>query len=420
MVEDVAEGDEGEAEDREQAQTARAIAARWRWESLMEDTPVAETARATASTDSRQLQLHGNGLAESAPGDSGGSGILRRGVIRYVYLLMDMTEASRQPDYKPRRLEYLVEAAGSFVRRFLAENPLAEIGLLVLRGGGCEVALPLRSSPDEFREKLAAAAADGPRGRMSIVAGLLRVLSALEEVPPYGMREALLFFASLSTCDPQEKPIDELLSQLKKQRVRVSVVSLSPELHILRRACAETGGSFAVALDARHFQELLSEHLSAPACSARSVVPRLVRMGFPKQVAQEAPGAPATCACHLQPRPRLFACPQCHARTCTVPSRCCLCELPLASQALLARAFRSLLPLPPFGQAEKRCEAASCGGCCLPIQGQSLLCRSCKHIFCEGCNDFLHEVLRQCPGCLTASSTGGAPPDAVAEAQART
>ncbi|CAE8630101.1 unnamed protein product, partial [Polarella glacialis] len=100
--------------------------------------------------------------------------------------------------------------------------------------------------------------------------------------------------------------------------VRVSVVSISPEVYALKRVCSETGGSFTVALDARHFKELLTSHTAAPPCSATGLVPRLVRMGFPRQVNSEGK-AQAACACHLQPRAQLFACPQCHARACTVP-----------------------------------------------------------------------------------------------------
>merc|ERR1719167_554941 len=104
-----------------------------------------------------------------------------------------------QPDYKPRRHEFAVDAAKRFARRFLAENPLGEIGLGVFRGGTAETVLPLGSSAEELAERLAAAAAEGPRGRMSVASGLQRAQSCLEGTPPHGTREVLALFASLGT-----------------------------------------------------------------------------------------------------------------------------------------------------------------------------------------------------------------------------
>eukprot|EP00931_Biecheleriopsis_adriatica_P062422 TRINITY_DN37608_c0_g1_i1.p2 TRINITY_DN37608_c0_g1~~TRINITY_DN37608_c0_g1_i1.p2 ORF type:complete len:152 (+),score=37.35 TRINITY_DN37608_c0_g1_i1:43-498(+) len=133
-VDDVAEEADGALQDREQLRAARTVTAQWRWESLLEDEgPAATEAAAPARPVAQE------------PSEEVTEDPVRRGVIRYVYLLLDMTDASRQPDYKPRRLEFLCEAARSFAEGFFSENPLAELGLMLLRSGGCE-ALSLVSS----------------------------------------------------------------------------------------------------------------------------------------------------------------------------------------------------------------------------------------------------------------------------------
>merc|ERR1712079_438248 len=136
----------------------------------------------------------------------------------------------------------------------------------------------------------------------------------------------LMLFASLSTFDAPGTPLESIAGPLRQHRVRVSVVSMSPELYILRQICKDTSGEYAVALDRGHFKELLEGHLAAPVCTAFTAVPKLVRMGFPRQVIEAA--VPAACACHLQPQARLSICPQCEARVCRVPGRCPACDLP--------------------------------------------------------------------------------------------
>lgn len=180
--------------------------------------------------------------------------------------------------------------------------------------------MPLSSSSEEFVEQLSLAAADAPRGRTSVTSALQRAMTGLRGTPPYGTREVLLLFASLGTADPVESPLESLTAPLREQHIRVSVVSMSPELHALKQICIQTDGTYSVALNTNHFMELLYGHLAAPACSAQAFVPKLVRMGFPRQVVEAA--IPAACACHLKPQARLFICPQCQARVCRVPGRC--------------------------------------------------------------------------------------------------
>ncbi|CAE7367076.1 GTF2H2 [Symbiodinium natans] len=206
-----------------------------------------------------------------------------------------------------------------------------------------------------------------------------------------------MLFSSVSTCSLQDLSMEDVGQTLRERKIQVSVVSLSPEIYVLKRLCVDTFGRFEVALNSKHFEELLSSHLAAPVSVARQLAPKLVRMGFPKLLQPEAKRQLETCTCHFEVHGTLYVCPRCSARSCGLPSRCKVCDLPLVSASVLARAFRSVVPLPAFPQGAP---TPSCGGCLLPIHDSGRQCTSCQTVFCQACDDFLHTTLRQCPGCL--------------------
>ncbi|CAL1148336.1 unnamed protein product [Cladocopium goreaui] len=156
--------------------------------------------------------------------------------------------------------------------------------------------------------------------------------------------------------------MEDLLPTLRLKNIRVSVVSLSPEIFALKNLCVETGGRFEVAMSHTHFEELLRSHLSAPEIQGKDVAPQMVRMGFPRLLEIEAK-KPEACACHFQVRNSLYVCPQCHGRSCGLPSRCKICDLPLVSASVLARAFRSVVPLAPFLPVDLGALSTRCKGC---------------------------------------------------------
>ena len=254
---------------------------------------------------------------------------------------------------------------------------------------------------EELSAGLATAAANGPRGRMSVVSGLVRAAASLSTAPPYSTKEALFIFSSISTCDAAETTVQEATAPLQNSGSRVSVVSMSAELFAMRRMCTETGGSYGVALERQHFDELLGAHVAAPTCGSGVAVPMLIRMGFPQQCKPE--DSPAVCMCHGLLRRHVFECPQCGAGVCAVPCRCTTCDIPLASAPMIARTFQQLFPVPAFewlpargnfDSANERC-GACCINACLRYQ-----CPRCHLGVCEACDVFIYDTLRQCPGCI--------------------
>ncbi len=112
---------------------------------------------------------------------------------------------------------------------------------------------------------------------------------------------------ALSTVDPGD--IHETLAELQRHRIRCSVVSLSAELYIARhltlatagaacalgpapprRADATAAGTYSVATNRRHYQDLLTAHVApVPTAPALRMVKKWIKMGFPQRRADQYP-----------------------------------------------------------------------------------------------------------------------------------
>lgn len=133
----------------------------------------------------------------------------------------------------------------AFIREFFDQNPLSQIGLVVLKDGVAYCLTYLGGSPDShinaLKDKLTSS------GDASLQNGLDLVQSLLNQIPSYGHREVLILYSALSTCDPGD--IMETVQKCKTSKIRCSVIGLSAELYICKYLCQETGGIYSVALD---------------------------------------------------------------------------------------------------------------------------------------------------------------------------
>ena len=81
-------------------------------------------------------------------------------------------------------------------------------------------------------------------------------------LPDYGSKEVLVVYGSLSTTDPGD--IHATIEDMEASNIRCSVVGWGAEVFILKQLTKKTGGTYAVALDEGHFQELLLDHSPPP------------------------------------------------------------------------------------------------------------------------------------------------------------
>eukprot|EP00873_Tetraselmis_striata_P022827 jgi/Tetstr1/443091/TSEL_031147.t1 len=346
---------------------------------------------------------------------------IRRGMIRYMELVIDLSAAASAADMRPNRLSVMVDVAQDFIREFFDQNPLSHLGIVIMRNGVAERLTELSSSPEAHIKELKGTLT--AMGQASLQNALDVASGALADVPTYGLREVLILFAGLSTCDPGE--ISHSIAATKAKKCRVSVLGLAAEVFICKEICDKTGGTYTVALHAEHLHEQMMGHAPPPPSLAASSVARLVRMGFPQRNAEDASGSAfLDSSCELKSGG--FTCPKCHARVEELPCECHVCGLTLVSSPHLARSYHHLFPVQPFnevsGSAEDSQPASSalardavmgpdarCYACFMelthsPAGGDAesiitVVCPQCRNLFCYHCDAFIHEGLHNCPGC---------------------
>ncbi|GAV62068.1 Ssl1 domain-containing protein/C1_4 domain-containing protein [Cephalotus follicularis] len=331
---------------------------------------------------------------------------IQKGLIRYLYIVVDLSRAASEMDYRPSRMAVVAKHVEAFIREFFDQNPLSHIGLMTIKDGVAQCLTELGGSPESHVKALMGKLECS--GDASLQNALDLVHEYLTQIPSYGHREVLILYSALSTCDPGD--IMETVQNCKKSKIRCSVIGLSAEMFICKHLCQETGGLYSVALDESHFKELLLEHAPPPPAIAEFAIANLIRMGFPQRAAE---GSVAICSCHKEVKVGGgYTCPRCKARVCELPTECCICGLTLVSSPHLARSYHHLFPIAPFDEVSSSRQIdpqhrlqKTCFGCqqCILNSGNKsslyVACPKCKKYFCLDCDIYIHESLHNCPGC---------------------
>ncbi|GLT58867.1 hypothetical protein SLA2020_317280 [Shorea laevis] len=330
---------------------------------------------------------------------------IQKGLIRYLYIVIDLSRAAAEMDFRPNRMVVVAKHVEAFIREFFDQNPLSQIGLVTIKDGVAHCLTDLGGTPEAHIKALMGKLECS--GDSSLQNALDLVHGYLNQIPSYGHREVLILYSALSTCDPGD--IMETVQKCKKSKIRCSVIGLAAEMFICKHLCQETGGMYSVALDEAHFKELILEHAPPPPAIAEFAIANLIKMGFPQRAAE---GSISICSCHKEAKVGAgYTCPRCKARVCELPTECRICGLTLVSSPHLARSYHHLFPIPPFdevppsrpndpNQKAKR----NCFGCqSLLSPGNkpslSVACPKCQQHFCLDCDIYIHESLHNCPGC---------------------
>ncbi|XP_058082146.1 general transcription factor IIH subunit 2 [Magnolia sinica] len=379
----------------------RAYADERSWESLQED-----ESGLLRPIDNKSL-YHAQYRRRLRSLSSSSSSRIQKGLIRYLYVVVDLSRAASETDFRPSRMVVVAKHVEAFIREFFDQNPLSHIGLVTIKDGVARCLTDLGGSPDSHIKALLGKLECS--GDSSLQNALDLVHGYLSKIPSYGHREVLILYSALSTCDPGD--VMETIQNCKKAKIRCSVVGLSAEIYICKHLCEETGGSYTVALDESHFKELLLEHAPPPPAIAEFAVANLIKMGFPQRGAD---GVIAICSCHKEAKVGGgYTCPRCKARVCELPTECRICGLTLVSSPHLARSYHHLFPISPFIEVPSTLPSnnsyqrlpKNCFGCqlSLPNPGSNpvlrVACPKCKQHFCLDCDIYIHESLHNCPGC---------------------
>lgn len=339
---------------------------------------------------------------------------VRRGILRNFLVVWDVSAAAGEVDgdLKPTRAVAVANCLIDWIKEFFGQNPISRVGILIagrvtLAGNdtavnaGVKLFSPMSSSPEDHIRHIREYA-EGRRceGHFSLQNALESARDLLRPQPAYATREVLMIVSSLSSCDPGD--VGRAIDSMCERNVRCSVLALQAETYIYRHVTARTHGDFAVVCDMAHLAECLHAQVAAPPLvkGHKVVEHSLVHMGLP---ARESHAQPKVCACHDTFVSTSFPCPRCHARSCHLPSSCAVCGLVLLSSHHLARSTRHLMSLPAF-EAAPAADAgtAACVACAGPVRAaqRHSFCPECRAgPYCAGCDEFLHDVLRNCPAC---------------------
>jgi len=381
---------------------------------------------------------------------AGGRRVIRE-MIRYVYLVIDMSAAMAEKDSSlggGTRLHSTVLLASQFLLEFFDQNPISHLGLVIAKDGEAELLTQLSGNPKVHVQALARTATHGSSGGDFSLQNALEVAGrSLGHMPSYGSREIMVLCGALSTCDPGDI-LMETLPKLKQAGVMISFISLAAEMYVCRRIAEETHGTMNVCLGKSHYHDLLMSKCTPPPVLLGGTKKRIcdfVEMGFPTRETSEFPSL-----IHVTKDRKLFArtgykCPRCNAKASELPTDCTVCGLKLVLAPHLARSFHHLFPVSLFVElphdnsaatklhdasvlfSSKDCQD-SCFGCLKYIgvppttkpkkSGKKdftsnnltdestpgailrFQCPDCKNIFCADCDIYLHEELHNCPGCL--------------------
>ena len=341
----------------------------------------------SAVEDDKYLKLRQNLRDRLGVGRS-----IRRGLIRYLYLIIDCSRSMSKKDdaLKPSAFECCKRFGEEFINQYFDQNPISQLGLIITRNSQAKRVTELTTNPKSHIEKLKTIDhepitddttttsgrkyetkssysgikststediihAPKERGEASLQHSIELGISSLQYIPEYGSRELLIIYSSLSSTDPGD--IFNTIEMCKKSRVRVSIISLSAEVYICKKICEETGGTYSIIMDSTHFKDcFLSSVIPPPELNTegtennKSKYMDMVLMGFPTRVIEKAkePALFTWDMNNLVLSRVAFKCPRCRSRVLDLPTDCSLCNLPLIFSSHIARSYHHLFPIEPY------------------------------------------------------------------------
>lgn len=399
------------------------------WEDLTEDADGNLRSSALENDASRQRRFLANEKRRKIALSAAQSRVAK-GMIRYCYVMIDLSDAIHVEDMRPNRSAVLLPLMIKFIREFFNQNPLSQLGLIACKDGKAERITELSGSPETHVKAIKKAfASDGIGGSFSLQNGLEQAMEGLRDVPPFGAREIIAIISSLSTCDPGN--INDSVRKVKKMKARTNVICVAAETRVFKKLTEETKGKFSVSLDQSHLMKLILECAPPPALLVETAKPALVEMGFPRREPRKfgvgSGEEDDRDVLTIGPKNGEYRCPRCEARVDELPSQCGTCQLSLVSSPHLARSYHHLFPVMPFvevkiddsdEETKKRKKSSDgkddslllreCYGCCIVVDastGMLSKCLKCEKEFCFACDVYIHDRLHNCVGCLTTAKT---------------
>nr|PVC54399.1 hypothetical protein MACL_00003114 [Theileria orientalis] len=347
--------------------------------------------------------------------------ISKRGIIRNVVILFDMSETMLEKDFKPDRLYCSFGALKEFVKDLFSKGPITQLGMVVMRNKVANLICQLGTNPEEQLELLGNSLKEGADGPSSLQNGLEMCLNMLYELPSYSTREVLVIFGSNRTLDAGN--ILVTLEKLKQNNLTINSISLSPEnrrqlfggkgckspetptqqLHITSTMVSTMSDQIYMLPVSIVWNKLIS-------LRKKWMEPVLLKVAFPPL---KKTATVSLCVCHSSLVNKAYICPQCHSKSCYIPTKCKVRTFILIgaidhnnrhaveSTWYHHQIFQGLFITSylPKNSSKYENTQVTCSSCNLR-NNVGFRCPSCDSWFCEYCNVYIQEELHQCPMCL--------------------
>ena len=334
----------------------------------------------------------------------------KKGLIRNLTIVLDMSLSMGRSDYKHTRMAFVMSELSKWIPRFFDRNPLSSLAIVAMREGGATFITRLGGQPNSQLSRLKQFVDRVSVGGKASLGQALDLVyhsyggvetNSSGSLPGYATKECLVIWGSIASQDSVSLSLPQMQEKLISAQIAVNVVSLEPEVFAVRKLAEISGGSFHVSKNSPHFNELLEPFLHPPGFA--SLRPQYVKMGFPTRI--NLPGAGVIrCACHGRLITQAFLCPQCKSPACEIPLACSTCKLTLVDKDMLSGVHRQLYAMPLFTEKYKTDleisnRSLTCVGCNCLLGKFWVDCQICENSLCASCDKFAHTVLLHCPGC---------------------
>jgi transcription initiation factor TFIIH subunit 2 len=69
--------------------------------------------------------------------------LVEKGMVRYIYIILDCSDAMEDNDVKPSRRAVALEILSNFIRDVFEQNPISHVGLITTHHSKAEKITPL-------------------------------------------------------------------------------------------------------------------------------------------------------------------------------------------------------------------------------------------------------------------------------------
>ncbi|SBT47410.1 transcription factor [Plasmodium ovale wallikeri] len=119
---------------------------------------------------------------------------LRKGIFRHIIILFDMSSSMKERDFKPDRINVVLECVETFLKNFFFKNPVGHVGVVALKNSSAKLIQPFTSNADDILKSLVKERSMGLQGSPSLQEGLEIAHDLLIDMPLYGTKEILIIY----------------------------------------------------------------------------------------------------------------------------------------------------------------------------------------------------------------------------------